>query len=563
MMSSPRLAVGLTTVALLMSMGSPGAGAATATDVQANQPQIAHPLPDTTGVFPGNKQNEPAIAVSRDGTHLVAGTNDEQEQPDCGPGPRRGADAPANDCSFFPGVGTDGVYLSANGGTSWTNIGMIDDQPTWQSSPYVSDGDPVLVFGPRPDGHGGFLTGDSQQRVYYESLASYKAGRNPSKGGFGGAETIVVSSSDDWGATWSAPVVAGPRTNPITFNDKNALAVDDDVRSPFFGRVYASWTAFRSATFTGYGNEPVQTAYSTNGGASFTSPNQLSPAGNNGTGNGRQGSAITTTPDGTAMVAFEQGSGQVVAVSRDGGRKWSRPMTIGAVQDIPDPIPGGNFRTDSFLSLAGDPSAAAGTTAYAAWVTRAGSGADLVLFKTTDRGSTWTRARTVYSGTTATGFPFFQGLDVAPNGRVDVGWQAMTAVDPSTFGTGNASIDAWYASSADWTPSKVSSESSDPAVSAQNNLERQFWGDYNTLVSTDAHAWFIYTDSRNGAGCPEVDDFQSFLVSSGAAIEGEEREGSGKDAGTDDGADGDKPAPETDCPDGFGDTDGFVSVITP
>ena len=402
-------------------------------------------------MFPNNKQNEPAIAVARDGMHLVAGTNDEQEQPDCGPGPRRGADAPANDCSFFPGVGTDGVYLSADGGTSWTNIGLIDDQATWQSSPYVSDGDPVLVFGPRPDEHGRFSTSSTAQRVYYQSLASFKAGQNPSPGGFGGAETIVVSYSDDWGATWSAPVVAGPRANPITFNDKNALAVDDDTRSPFFGRVYSSWTAFRSATVTGNGNEPVQTAYSTDGGATFSAPKQLSPAGNNGTGNGRQGSAIATTPDGTVMVAFEQGSAQVVAVSRDGGMRWSRPGTIGAVDDIPDPIPGANFRTDSFLRFPVTPRPRTAPRLYAAWVTETATGADLVLFKTTNRGSTWAKDRTVYSGTTATGFPFFQGLDVAPNGRVDLGWQAMTAVDPSTFGTGNASIDSWYASSGgDW-----------------------------------------------------------------------------------------------------------------
>jgi hypothetical protein len=165
----------------------------------------------------------------------------------------------------------------------------------------------------------------------------------------------------------------------------------------------------------------------------------------------------------------------------------------------------------------------------------------------------------VYSGTTETGFPFFQGLDVAPNGRVDVGWQSLTAVDPTTFGTGNAAINSWYAASTAWTPTLATTASSDPAASAQNNLQRQFWGDYNTLVSTNDHAWFIYTDSRHGAGCPEVDAYQNFLVSSGAEVEGEERE----DAGTDAGADGDKPAPGTDCPANFGDTDGFVSVITP
>jgi hypothetical protein len=35
---------------------------------------------------------------------------------------------------------------------------------------------------------------------------------------------------------------------------------------------------------------------------------------------------------------------------------------------------------------------------------------------------------------------------------------------------------------------KISTVSSDPAVSAQNNLQRQFFGDYNVLVSSNDRA---------------------------------------------------------------------------
>jgi len=81
-----------------------------------------------------------------------------------------------------------------------------------------------------------------------------------------------------------------------------------------------------------------------------------------------------------------------------------------------------------------------------------------------------------------------------------------------------------------WTaPAKVSTVSSDPAVSAQNNLQRQFWGDYNTLVSGASTAWFIYTDSRNGAGCPAVDAYQTYLADNGLA-QPDETDG-GKDTG--------------------------------
>src|SRR5262249_31075037 len=149
------------------------------------------------------------------------------------------------------------------------------------------------------------------------------------------------------------------------FNDKETIWADNLPGSPFFGHVYVSWTQFRSATATGNGNEPVIVTMSTDGGASFGAPNQLSPAGNNGTGNGRQGSAITSAADGSVYVAFEQGSDQVVAISRDGGVKWSRPIAIGPVADIDDPIPGADFRTDSFLSIAADPRAGS-MTLYAA-----------------------------------------------------------------------------------------------------------------------------------------------------------------------------------------------------
>ena len=50
-------------------------------------------------------------------------------------------------------------------------------------------------------------------------------------------------------------------------------------------------------------------------------------------------------------------------------------------------------------------------------------------------------------------------------------------------------------------------------------------------------AWFIYTDARNGVGCPAVDAYQ---------------------AGT-----APKPAPEDVCAGQFGNTDAYVSTITP
>src|SRR5229473_1064468 len=130
--------------------------AASAFDVQANQPQVAgDPSSNATARFPTNKQNEPTIAVNpTNPSFLIAGANDEQRQPPCGPGPVRGS-VPANDCSFFPGVGTDGVYTSSDGGASWTNRGLLPGFSDTGGA-LVSDGDPELVYGPEPTGRGGF-----------------------------------------------------------------------------------------------------------------------------------------------------------------------------------------------------------------------------------------------------------------------------------------------------------------------------------------------------------------------------------------------------------------------
>jgi hypothetical protein len=370
--------------ALALAGGGATAVAVSSLDVQANNPQVAgDPGSNTTARFPTNKQNEPSVAVNpKDTARLIAGSNDEQGQPACGPGPVRGPSVPASDCSFFPGVGTDGVYTSSNGGASWVNRGLIDSQASWLASNYISDGDPVIVYGPRPTA-GGFSA--TAMRAYYVGLASEKVSSFPPNKA---PEFIVVSYSDDDGVTWSAPVLASTKRNPNTFNDKNSAAADTNPQSPYYGNLYVGFTAFRSATATGNGNAPMMVARSTNGGASFGAPDQLSPAGNNGTGNGRQGSDIAVGPEGTVYVAFEQASAQVVAISGNGGASYGRPGTIAPVTDIQDPIPGANFRTDSFPSIAADPRAGSGTV-YASWVTRTAAGGRVVVYRSANRGQAW------------------------------------------------------------------------------------------------------------------------------------------------------------------------------
>jgi len=519
------------------------------TDTQANQPQVAGDLAsNTTARFPTNKQNEPTIAISPDG-HFLAGGNDEMKQPPCGPGPVRGFSDAANDCSFFPGVGTSAVYQSSNG-TSWTNLGMLPGYTDTGSSiapsagalptsvaqgTLVSDGDPVIAFGPKlVNGTFSFANG---ARAYYANLAS--GANNP---GVTAPEQIAVSISDDNGGSWFDPIVAA-QSNGNIFNDKESIWADRNPSSPFFGRVYVSYSEFRPLTSTA---EPIVFVFSADGGLTWSVQNQISSAFNNRERGGRQGSTIRTGPDGTVYVFFEDsdnkiGAQQVVVISHDGGVTFSHKMLVSAVNDIADPIPGSNFRTDSFPSAAIDQTSGA---IFVAWPDATPAGGRVKVATSTDGAASWT----VQTVSGKEGYAFFPGIDVAPNGRIDIGYQAQVARSATTYGTGNAKINSYYVGSSDGgatfsKPFKVTSASSDPAASSQNNLRRQFWGDYNTLASTNAAAYFIYTDSRNGAGCAAVDAYQHGIDGSGPATT--------------------KPAPENVCPAQFGNTDIFVSAITP
>jgi hypothetical protein len=296
-------------------------------------------------------------------------------------------------------------------------------------------------------------------------------------------------------------------------------------------------------------------------GKTFSAPQQVSPAANTAK-KGRQGSQPA---DGRVYVTFEQGPAHVVVTSGDGGVRWSRPARAAVVRELADPIPGANFRTNSFASFAADPNDE--NRLVLAWAERTELGGRIWIVRTSDKARTWSSP--VQVSTPAEGYAFYQGVSIAPQGRVDVGYQALVADDGGTFGTGNATIDSWYASSDDHgatfiAPEKISSKSSDPAVSAQNNLQRQFFGDYNQMVSSLDHAWFIYTDTRNGTGCAAVDDYQDFLVSNGLVLRGDMADRIAARTGATPAIEpGEKPAPPADCDSRFGNSDVYVSTISP
>lgn len=494
-----------------------------------SQANLAQPAP-----FPQNKQNEPTIAQNpKDPLNLIAGANDEIDEPRCS----------STGCPFVSNVGQSGVYISHDGGSSWTQFSAPSGGPNTASyngdgslihtlpgfgslasalgmPGLASDGDPAIAF-------------SAGGTAYYASLAGVR--------GTNIGDLVTVSRSSDGGSSWSGPVLATNKDNPADFNDKEAIWVDKSLTSRFANNVYVSWTLFIGTN----GNAaPIMFSRSTDGGQTFSAPVKLSASYNNKTIGGRQGSTIRTDPAGNVYVIWESGvtingtktDAQVYAKSTDGGVTFSNPKVISTVTDIPDPLPGSSFRNDSFPSADIGPDGAV----YVAWADYRSGHGQVLVSSSVNGGSSWSApipALDVRSRST-----FFPGIAVTPDGsRVTVAAQALDAVPTGTApGPGVVFYDSYLATSVGGAafspPIKISTASSDPNGSSTNSLRSQFQGDYNTLITDNQHAWFIWTDARAASSCDAVDAYRAGTSS--------------------------KPSVPDSCPDTFGNTDIFVGRVS-
>jgi hypothetical protein len=507
-----------------------------------------------------NKQNEPWVAINPVNTaQLAAGVNDNIDLEGC----NNGAD---NTCPFTDGVGVSGVYFSSGGGASWTQPiysgysfrscvgvpggtdscaptqpGPIGTLPGYFENRLVSDGDPAVVFGPKP-GAGGFSWSNGT-RLYYANLTSnFQAERNEVLKGF---EGIAVSRTDNFGASWLAPVVVSKQSGSA-FSDKESIAVDDASQtSPFFGNVYVCYTAFRSV---GGAPNPIFVARSTDGGDTWAQE-KLSEASNTGLGSGRQGCDVATDSTGVVYVIWRGGEspktapplfnrGIFLSRSFDGGVSWDKPHQVAQVQECGlldvnqgrrsfDGLGGSRVSLNASLDIANGAPTGTGApdTLALTWcdgpTPRAPAGGpneDALLQLSSDRGANWTTPVNVAA---AGDRPDFPSVAISPDGTdlyltymaFHTPWQPTTSNPRMMEGVVRHSDLAGLALAGFTTIHR--GDSGDARGSSTNSLVAEFLGDYNYVDATNDFAYAVWNDVRNAAACPAINTFrQNFATSS-------------------------------------------------
>src|SRR6266571_6514702 len=457
--------------------------------------------------------NEMSIAVDpANPSHIVAGSNDYE--------------------IFFVGSSSveriiAGFYTSFDGGTTWIN-GHISP------GGFTFNGDPAVAFNTK------FGVVD------YATIAS----NGGQVAGFATA-TIQVNTSPDGGQTFGHPVIVAlgtGGTRVTVFNDKPYIAVDNNPTSPFYGRVYVTWTRFTFDQFGRYISSPIFLSFSDDGGQTFSAGHEISGTSstlcanafrsfNANTCNEDQFSSPVVGPDGTVYVAFEnqefQGASTgfrnqyLVVSSTNGGASFGAPSQ--AVFPIYD---GGNdypinvngrqtlsnsqFRVNSAGDLAVDPSSgpsASSTRLYIAFsdnrkgVALCGSSCtfntvttdtDVLVVSSANGGATWSMPVTL---SPTNNDQFYPWAAVSSTGVLKVAFKDRS-YDPSNIMYGETLATSTN-HGVSFTSMRVDTGLSNPNDSrwftngGTTNGKATFIGDYEGLaVGSNGVSHPIWTDMR-------------------------------------------------------------------
>ena len=408
----------------------------------------------------------------------------------------------SNDWNYNDGCG---MYVSMNGGTSWTGAlpeGYLPGITKYTNDPnvagtgaYDAGGDPVVAFS--PDGKTAYFVCQS-----FNFTPPYQIQLLLNRG-------TVTNTGITWQTT-GLTAISTWNGNGKTKGGNGQFPDHESIHVDASGRIYVTW-----AQFNGQGtHSPVLVATSTNGGSSFSKPVQVTV----GNIRNNQDQRIVTAPNGDAYLTFDNGlqggKGTVFYVSKstDGGATWSAPILFATLVNPVCIFPtycfnisGGQFRAGgTYPAPAYDALRKRLVVAYADIVGPYGQ--MYVTSAAASDLSSWTAPKAIAP---ASADQFMGEFGIAPNGRYDASFYDRRY-------TNNLFVDLTYATSSDggatWSSARVSTSSFDPStwgVPSSSTLGyRPFIGDYNGLVSRDDWAGLTWT----GVAAPQPYNLEIYFA---------------------------------------------------
>jgi hypothetical protein len=359
------------------------------------------------------------------------------------------------------------------------------------------------------------------------------------------------------------PVVIS-KQNPTTFSDKSQIWVDNAQSSPFFGNVYVCWADFRSNSHGPALPVPLMVARSADGGSTWT-VKQVGPASSNGINSQPDGCTVRTDSNGNVYV-FGVGtrggvSFEMMYKSTNGGAQFTGPALLSSAVDpgVIDPVIGrpvmdgvAGARNDLAFAPSVDIANGAPTGADATnqivltWADgRLGlNNEQLLMMTSTDGGASFSGPSAVPLA--AGDRPYYTAPAISPNGTdAYITYNAFTT--PYRNDTSSRRGLVGVILHADVTGGTIGAFATlarglvgDPRASSQNDLTAEFLGDYVYTAATRTGAVGVWNDVRGGADCPAIDAWRLSLRT-GMTVP--------------------RPAPETDCPAAFGNSDIFGAAV--
>jgi hypothetical protein len=348
------------------------------------------------------------------------------------------------------------------------------------------------------------------------------------------ASEVQVWKSTDGGATWSSSTApslvvtnhaADGSIDGSVFYDKELMAVDNDPASPYFGRLYVTYTKFHM-TGGSYARSdycPIQGAYTdavptSDPSASVWHNVSIVPdapgAGGRGASANQFSTPVVDSQHGldVSFVSEDCNTSYDSAIyftrSTDGGQSFGDIVRVdgpGEFADNPnrkDQLPGkGPVRLPNTLSMAWDATRSQLVLIYQNNIDRTVSGADISEQRSTDLGATWDAPQPISvtpSGAAAPNDQFFPAIGVDGSGNYVAIWQDNRN-DPND--TMIETFQGWSTDGgATWTNRDISEAAFNPKKSFFTC--GCFIGDYNQIAVTDQVVYPTWTDGRGSPAKP-------------------------------------------------------------